>query len=439
MTRVERPRVVIVGGGFGGLSCAKELDGKPADVVLVDRRNYFLFTPLLYQVATALLTAPDIARPFRAIFRGSSNIRFLQRHVTGIDLERKLLRTSRGDELAYDYLVLATGSTDDYFGNQALAERTIGLKSLGVAQSLRNHVLTCLELAAQSGDETERHALLTFVVVGAGPTGVEYAGALAELLRLVLGRDYPELRPDSATIVLVEGRGQVLPAFAPKLGAYAARVLGRRGVDVETGALVTEATASEVTLSTGRRIETRTVVWSAGVRPDDPTGSLELPRSRTNRIVVDDHLRLAGADGVFVIGDLASVEDEGAELPMVSPPAMQEGRYAARRIVAEARGETGGGRAFRYRDKGTMATVGRNAAVASLGRLELRGFAGWVMWLTVHLYYLVGFRNRFFVFASWGFNYIRKDRPIRLINPAEPDPLTETLLDELAGPRETGA
>lgn len=427
---MSRRAVVIVGGGFGGLSCAKALDGKPLDVLLVDRRNYHLFTPLLYQVATALLNMADIARPFRAIFRGSRNIRFRQAHVTALDFDRRRLRTSAGDELAYDYLVLATGSENNYFGNPALAEATLGMKTLGEAQALRNRVLACLERATQTADEAERRRWLTFVVVGGGPTGVEYAGALKELLQIVLGRDYPELRPEDGRIVLAEGLDRLLAAFPEELGRYAQRVLEKRGVEVELGAMVDRADENGVLFAGGKRIETRTVVWSAGVRPTDPTGGQALDRSKAGRLAVDERLRLGGRDEVFAIGDVAAAQWRGAELPMLSAPAMQEGRYAARAIVAAATGRPQPG-PFRYRDKGTMATIGRNAAVALLLGLKLKGFVAWVAWLTVHLWYTVGFRNRLAVFVWWGWNYIRKDRPIRLIQHAELDPVTAQLLDEL--------
>ena len=436
---MPQPRVVIVGGGFGGLSCAKALDGKPVDVVLVDSRNYHLFTPLLYQVSTALLTAPDIARPFRTIFRGSPNVRFLQKRVTGADFTARTLHTADGDEVSYDYLVLATGSTDNYFGNELLAEHTISMKSLGAAQALRNHVLSCLERASQTDDQGEQREWLTFVVVGGGPTGVEYAGALNELLQLVLGRDYPELRLDLARIVVVEGQERLLASFSERLGRYAGQILERRGIDVETGSLVTAATAEHVTLSTGAEIATRTIVWCAGVRPTDPTDVPALARTSAGRIEVDDHLRLPGAECVFAIGDVSSVKDGGGELPMLSPPAMQEGRYVARAIVALAGGDGGSVEPFRYRDKGTMATIGRNAAVATLGKLEFTGFLGWVMWLVVHLFYIVGFRNRFAVVASWGWNYIHKDRPIRLITSIDTSGVTEDLLEDLTDRRETPA
>lgn len=425
---MANPRVIIVGGGFGGLACARKLDGKSVDVVLVDRRNYHLFTPLLYQVATALVNAPDIAYPFRASFRRSRNVRFRQGHVTQVDFDNRTIRTSTGAELAYDYLVIASGSTNNYYGNHELASATLGMKTLGEAQTLRNHVLACLERAVQATEPAERASWLTFVVVGGGPTGVEYAGALNELLHLVLGRDYPELHRDHARIVIAEGQDRLLGAFPEKLGVYARRVLERRGIEVDTGSLVQSASANHVTLSTGKEIATRTIVWSAGVTPEDPVGD-RAARSSSARLQVDDRLRVDGRPGVFAIGDAASVVQAGSELPMLSPPAMQEGRYVARAIAAAARGSRSDPKPFRYRDKGTMAVIGRNAGVASVGRLRLKGFVGWLTWLVVHLYYIVGFRNRVAVFTLWGWNYLRKDRPIRLITRSEPDPVTDELMD----------
>jgi NADH:quinone reductase (non-electrogenic) len=422
--------VVIVGGGFGGLACARKLDGKPLDVLLIDVRNYHLFTPLLYQVGTALLNPSDIAVPFRAVFRRSRNVRFLQALVTGVDLEKRHVSTNVRGEIGFDYLVVATGSTNNYFGNPDLADSTLAVKTMGEAQALRLHVLSCLERAAEAPSDDERRRWLTFVIVGGGPTGVEYAGAISELMRLVLGRDYPELRADHASIVLVEGHVRLLGAFPERLGLYAQRILVKRGVEVVTGTVVDNATADRVTLSTGRHIETRTVVWSAGVRPLDPLESAGPPRSATGRVTVDGTLRVVGHDGVFVIGDAASVAWEGGELVMLSPPAMQEGRHAAREILAAAEGKPSR-KAFRYRDKGTMAVIGRNAAVAVLGPLRFTGFLAWLSWLFVHLFYIVGFRNRIAVLVLWGWNYVRKDRPIRLIIRANRDPVSEELLEPL--------
>ena len=418
-------RVVIVGGGFGGLACARALDGKPVDVRLIDQNTYHLFTPLLYQVATALLNPSDIAYPLRKVFRRSRNVRFLQGVVSEVDMDRRVVLLRDGIEVPFDRLVLATGSTNDYFGNQDLARHTIGMKRLDEASRLRNHVLACLERATQATDPQELQAWLTFVVVGGGPTGVEYAGALRELLRLVLGRDYPELRLDQSRIVLVEGLDRLLSQFRKPLGEYARRTLVERGIETRLSTLVQAADDRAVTLSTGESIATRTVVWAAGVRPVhpelDPTAA-----GRRGRIDVDERLRLRSLDGVFAIGDTAAAEGgTGADLPMLSPPAMQAGRYVASVILDEARGRRRKRKPFRYLDKGTMATIGRNSAVAQVGRLRLRGFVGWAAWLTVHLYYLIGFRNRAVVLFSWSWNYLRKDRAIRIIIRSQEDPLIE--------------
>jgi NADH:ubiquinone reductase (H+-translocating) len=428
--RAPRPtghRVVIVGGGFGGLACARALNRKPVDVLLLDRHNYHLFTPLLYQVATSLLNPSDIAYPHRSIFRRSRNVRFRQGRVVGVDFDRKTVRTHTGEEFEYDTLVLATGSENDYFSNKELAHNTLGMKTLAEAMALRNHVLSCLELAARTSSTQERREWLTFVIAGGGPTGVEYAGALAELLTLVLGRDFPELDPLLARIVLVEGQDRLLGAFHPKLGAYALRILRRRGIEVRTSTLVEKATEERVVLSDGEEIPTRTVVWSAGVRPADPLQGADLARSRSRRLRVDERLHLPNHPQVFVIGDAASVVEDGDELPMLSPPAMQAGRYVARVIVDRVTGATGPRKPFGYLDKGTMATIGRRAAVADFRGLKLKGTIGWLAWLLVHIYYLIGFRNRAVVLASWGWNYLRFDRPIRLILRSQADSVASAL------------
>ena len=427
--------MVIVGGGFGGLACARALDGADVDVLLLDSRNYHLFTPLLYQVATALLDPSDIAYPFRTVFRRSRNVRFRQARVTGVDFDARRLTVAGGDTIPYDELVLATGSANAYFGNPELAERTIGMKALDEAMRLRNHALSCLERAAQIADPKKRAEWLTFVIVGGGPTGVEYAGALAELLEMVLGRDFPELTPGSGRVVLVEGADRLLGAFHPRLGAYAADALGGRGVEVRLSTLVREATDQAAVLSSGDTVGARTIVWCAGVGPIDPLpdkgssshGDDDAPvaRSRSKRLVVDEYLRVR--PGVYAIGDVASVRQGEGELPMLSPPAMQEGRYVARAILD---GGTTPARPFHYTDKGTMATIGRRAAVCQVGPLRLRGFLGWITWLVVHLYYLIGFRNRAVVLASWGWDYVRRDRPIRLIVRSRYDPVVASLVPE---------
>lgn len=422
----RRPRVVIVGGGFGGLACARRLAKGPVEVTLVDRRDYHQFTPLLYQVASALLTAPDIAYPFRSAFRRAGNVHTRHARALGVDLKRALLQTSGAGDLPFDYLVLASGSENDYFGNPGLAAHTLAMKKLPEAQRLRNHLIACLERAVQIADPIERRRCLTFVVVGGGPTGVEFTGALIELLKLVLGREYRELPPDSARVILIEGTDRLLPAFPEQLGRYAHSMLERRGVEVLTDRLVESATAEGVVLSDRQAIASRTVVWSAGIRATDLDGLDGMERSRAGRLVTDAHLRLPGRPGVYAVGDLAAVRVNGAELPMLAPVAMQEGRYVARSILAEIKGAQPPP-PFRYRNRGVMAVIGRNAAVASVGPLRFTGVFGWLIWLLVHLYYLIGFRNRAVVLLNWGWNYLRRDRPIRMITHVDPDPLADDL------------
>jgi len=387
------PRVVVVGGGFGGLQCAKKLRGQPIDVVLVDRHNYHLFTPLLYQVASCLLNPSEIAAPLRKVFRGASNVRFRNADVTGVDYAARAVHLADGSSLPYDHLVLAAGSRTNYFGNTRLARSALGLKDLGEALRLRNHVLECLERAATTSDARERAWYLTFTVVGGGPTGVEYAGALAELVRLVLPHEYPEISPAEVRIVVLEGADRLLSTFPASLGDYAHRELQHLGVEVQTGRLVRD----------GDDVGGATLVWTAGVQASELGGG--------GRIEVDEWLRVPGAPGVYAIGDLALVRDRrGQPLPMTSPPAMQQGRYVARHIL------TGGQiRPFRYRDKGTLATIGRRAAVGKVGPLRFRGLLGWLVWLVVHLYYLIGFENRLQVMLRWSWYYLRYDRPVRAI------------------------
>ena len=401
-----------MGGGFGGLQCAKALRDKPVDVLLVDRHNYHLFTPLLYQVASCLLSPSEVAAPLRKVLRGAPNVRYRAGEVAGVDFARKCVRLADGVELPYDHLVLATGSTTNYYGNESIRAHALGLKDLGEALQLRNHVLECLERAANATTEDERRRLLNFCIVGGGPTGVEYAGALAELARLIVPYEYPELPASALRIVLLEGGERLLPMFVPRLSDYARRELERRGVDVRTNTLVSSADDRGVTLHDGTEIETATMVCTAGVRPNDPV------HEEPEHLTVDDHLRVVGAQNVFAIGDVAAARDKhGNVLPMVSPPAMQAGPYVARHIL-----DGGARHGFRYRDKGTLATIGRHAAVGQVGRLRFRGFVGWVVWLVVHLYYLIGFENRLTVMMRWAWYYLRLDRPVRVIVRADAPP-----------------
>ena len=419
--------MVIVGAGFGGLECARELNRAAVDVLLLDKGGYHLFTPLLYQVATALLNPSEIAYPLRTLFRKSPNVRVSTTAVTGIDLRRCVVRASPGEEIPYDYLVLATGSTNNYRGNEQLAENSIGLKTLEDGTHLRNHVLACLERADHETDPDERRALLTFVVAGGGPGGVEYSGALTELLRLVARRDFPTVQLTDTHVLLVQSAGRLLTAFSERLGRYAERTLTSRGVEVRTKTHITAADGRQVTLSDGTVIAARTVVWAGGVAPLVSSTEPQPERGRSRRVRVDEFLRIPGAQRAYALGDAASAEQDGRELPMVSAPAIQAGRYIARAIRSDLSGDEGGP-PFRYFDKGRMATIGRNAAVAQLrGGLELTGFAGWLAWLFVHVWYLAGLRNRVITLASWAWYYLRLDRPIRIILQAPPDPIVSTL------------
>jgi NADH dehydrogenase len=403
--------VVIIGAGFGGLACAKKLAGSNVRVLILDQHNYHLFTPLLYQVASSLLNPGDIARPVRSVFAGSPNVSFRLERVAGIDFEAHLVSTSGGEAIPYDRLVIAAGSTTQFFGVEGAEERALGLKDLPEALELRNHILACLEHASAHPDSAA--AWLTFVVAGGGPTGVEYAGALSELLR-VLPKEYTELRRHRPRVLLVEGKPELLPVFPGDLGRAARTELGRKGVEVRPGVTVLGYDGSSVSLSDGSRIEANTLVWAAGVKPATLAAAIDVPRTRSGRIEVDEFLRVPGHPDVYAIGDVAAAKTpDGREVPMLSAPAMAEARRVAENILRAERGEAP--LPYRYHDKGSMATIGKNAAVAAIGRIHLRGFIGWVAWLTVHLYYIIGFRNRAAVLMSWAWNYLRSDRPVRII------------------------
>jgi len=409
---VTRPRVVIAGAGFAGLTCARGLKNAPVDVLLVDRNNYHLFTPLLYQVASALLDPGEVARPVRELIRPLGNADFRLARVTGVDLERRALKTDRG-ELPYDYLVLATGSQSDYFGNASLAKHAMGLKQMEEGLALRNRVLSRVEATQWIGDRERRRNMLTFAIVGGGPTGVEMAGALSELIRHVLKKDYPHLDLGEVRVLLLEAEDSLLATFDPALREAARRSLQRKGVEVMLGARVADVTDQSIRLAGGEEISVGTVVWTAGVRGSEVGALLGVKLLRQARVPVDKTLQLPGHPAVFVIGDLAGAVDGANPLPMLIPVAMQEGRRVAATIGDMVR--NGGASAFVYKDPGTMATIGRNSAVAQLGRVHLSGFPGWVMWLTVHLVNVVSFRSRILVLINWAWDYLFYDRPIRLV------------------------
>jgi NADH dehydrogenase len=406
--------VVIVGAGFGGLWAARALARAPVDVVLLDRQNYHLFQPLLYQVATAGLEPEQIARPVRAILRGQRNFEFRLCEVTGLDPGARRLETSAGP-VSYDYLVLAIGGTINWFGKETLRRHALALKDIPGALAIRDHVLACFEYAALETDPDRRRALLTFAVVGGGPTGVEMAGALSELVRLVLARDFPRVDLKDTRILLLEAGSRLLTAMPERLGAAAAETLWRKHVEVRFGAAVADYDGAALRLTSGESIPTRTLIWAAGVRAAPLGAHLGLPTGVQGRVRVTPTLQVDGHPEIFVIGDAALVGDGGAPLPLLAQPAMQMGGRAARNIAALIAGRAP--QPFRFRDPGTLATIGRNAAVAYIGGLGFTGFAAWVVWLVVHLIQLIGFRNKLVVLINWAWDYFAYERASRLVGP----------------------
>jgi NADH:quinone reductase (non-electrogenic) len=423
------PHVVIVGGGFGGLQAARALTRAPVRVTLLDRRNHHLFQPLLYQVATAALSPGDIAQPIRHILHRSLNVAVLLAEATAVDLAGRRVLLADG-AIAYDFLILAPGASHAYFGHDEWAPLAPGLKSIEDALEIRRRVLLAFEAAEREEDAARRRALLTFVIVGGGPTGVELAGALAEIARDVLVHDFRAIDPSQARIVLLEAGPVVLGAFAEPLSRAAARELAARGVEVRLGAAVTRIEPGLVEAG-ALSFPAETVVWAAGVQASPLAATLGVPLDRSGRVLVGPDLTVPGHPEVFVIGDLAAfVHDPstgGRPLAGLAPVAIQMGRHAAGSILRMARGESP--RPFRYRDKGVMATIGRNAAVAQAGRLRLTGFLAWLAWLFVHIVTLVGFRNRLLVLIEWAWAYVTFNRGVRLITGgprATPAPARDT-------------
>ncbi len=409
-----RPRVVIVGAGFGGLAAARELANADVDVLMINRTNYHGFWPLLYQVATAGLEPESIAYPVRAILRRYRNASFLLAEVSGVDFEQRTVLTDVGS-VSYDYLVLAAGSTTNFFGNDRFAQYTLGMKDLDEAQRLRNHILYCFERAASEQDAARRAALLTFAVVGGGPTGVELAGAFVELIRHVMRKDYPMLDVHQAHVVLVEATDRVLAMFPESLQRAALDRLRRMGVDVRLNAPVADVRPGALAFKDGTELAAETVVWAAGVRASPLAEALGVTLGRGARVKIEPTLTLPGHPDVFVIGDMAYLEGYRPDVPypMVAPVAIQMGEQAARNIIARTRRNPM--KPFRYFDKGQMATIGRSAAVLDAFGIQLTGWPAWVGWLFVHLMELVGFRNRALVLLNWAYSYFTYDRGVRLI------------------------
>ena len=410
----RRPRVVVVGAGFGGLTLVRALRHAPVDVTLVDQHNYHLFTPLLYQVATALLDPSEIAHPIRSILRRQRNVHVRMGRLTAVHLDARRVDTSTGS-LDYDRLVVAVGSVSNFFGNRSVADLAFPLKTLDEAVALRNHVLESFERAAVTPDADERTRLETIAVVGAGPTGVECSGAFAELTTLVLRRDFRDSALDRVDIELLEGAPSLLATFAPSLQDAARRTLRHKRVDVRLQTGVRELSpGGAVVLQDGTTLDAATVVWTAGVEASPVAALLGVEPVRGGRVPVDEWMRVGGRPEVHAIGDVAAVQGHGGPHPMLAPVAIQQGKHVAQQIVAEATGQPMPG-AFRYRDKGTMATIGRNAAIAQIGPLRFSGFLGWLMWLFVHLVQIISFRSRLVVLLNWAWDYFLYDRPVRLI------------------------
>ena len=413
--------VVIIGGGFGGLNAAKALKNAPVEITLIDKRNLHLFQPLLYQVATGGLSPGDIASPIRAILHKNKNTRTIMAEVKDIDIESQKVFMDNDRVIDYDSLIVATGSCHHYFGHDDWRRYAPGLKTIEEALYIRRRILSAFEKAELAEDETTRKKLLTFVIVGGGPTGVELAGTVGEITRYTISREYRSFDPKKARIVLVEGLTRILPAFDQKLSAKATRSLEELGVEVLSGSMVTSIDRNSITLVVNGKadtIKTDTVLWAAGVKASSlgriiAKNNLSLLDS-SDRVIVDSNLALPGKANVFVIGDLANFSHQtGKPLPGLAPVAIQQGKYIAKLIKARLKNKTV--RPFKYVDKGNLATIGRSRAVGQIGNLKVSGLFAWLVWLFIHLMYLVGFENRLLVFIQWAWNYFTWNRSARII------------------------
>lgn len=415
---MTQPHIVIIGAGFGGLYAARALANQPVSVTLIDRQNFHTFTPLLYQVATCGLDPSGIAYPVRTIFRGARNIRFLLGEVTGINTSEKQVsvNTENGEQnLFYDELILAAGSVTNFFGNNTLEANGFGLKSLHDAVVLRNHILRLFEQAAWTQDADERNALTTLVVVGGGPTGLETAGALFELYHYVLKEEYARPPVSGPRVILIEAMDHLLDPFPAALQASALKQLQSLGVEVILGTQVESLKEDRVHLKDGREIRTHTLVWAAGVKASPLAEMLHVPLQRAGRVPVTPTLQTKGIEHVYIVGDMAYLEDEkGKPYPMLIPVAKQQGMLVAHNLLAKLKGSEA--KSFSYQDRGIMATVGRSRAVAWIYyRVMMTGYLAWLAWLVLHLVWLLGFRNRLSVFVNWVWNYFTYDRSVRII------------------------
>ncbi len=430
MTEIRRPRVIVIGAGFAGLSAARELAGKYVDVLLIDRNNYHLFTPLLYQVATCGLDASDIAYPIRRIFRGQSNVQFRLGEVTHIDHEQQTVTIHENDtmhEEQYDYLVVAAGRISNFFDNPSIEQFSFGMQTLNEALILRNHILRLFEKASWIEDESERRALTTMVVVGGGPTGLETAGALYELYNYVLKTEYSKLENIETRVILLEAMDDLLLSYPENLRESARDQLASLGVEVMLNSKVESVSENEVTLADGRTIQTHTLIWAAGIQASPLAQMLDVPLERGGRIPITPQCEVIGRPNIFAGGDLTYLLNPADDnpYPQLIPVASQMGRLIARNIQHRTAGEAL--EAFKYNDRGVMATIGRRRAVAWVFyRLQVTGRLAWFAWLTLHLLWLMGFRNRISVFINWVWNYINYDHSVRImLNDLRLDPTAE--------------
>ncbi len=414
----QRPKVVILGAGFGGLETAKTLRRTPVEITLIDRQNYHCFQPLLYQVATAALSPADVAWPIRHILRRQENVTVLLTEVIGIDTAERTVKTKAG-AIRFDFLVIATGATHSYFGHDSWAAFAPGLKRIEDATRIRRSILSSFERAELTDDDAQRRRLLTFVIVGGGPTGVEMAGAIAEVARQTLANDFRRIDPRTSRIVLIEAGPRLLPAFSPQHAEYAQKTLKAMGVDVMTSTRVTRCDENGVDLQDGR-IDAGAIVWAAGITASPAADWLAAEHDSTGRVVIRPDLSLPGNDNIFVIGDTASVHDtSGRAVPGLAPAAKQMGHYVGRLITARLAGRSLP--PFRYHDRGTLTTIGRHAAVVEFGPVQLKGLIGWLFWSVAHIYFLIGLRNRFVVALTWLWSYMTFQRGARLITEVPPN------------------
>ncbi len=412
----KRPKVVIIGAGFGGLWAARTLANKPVEVVVIDHNNYHTFLALLYQVAAAELEAEDIAYPVRSVFWDTPNIDFILAHARRIDLQNRTIQTD-SETVSYDYLIIAAGSITSSFGIPGVDDHSFFLKTLEEAIVLKNHIICCFEAAARQTDKVSRRSLLTFVIVGGGATGVEYAGALTELINGPLVKDYPTIDFSMVRIILLEANDRLVANMPETVRLYTLKKLKAMGVDVRLGAKVAQVSSDLVVINDNNNILTKTVVWTAGVRGEPLAGISGIPVTKDGRVTVNKSLQVPNHPEIYVIGDLAEIYDEKLVLPMVAQVAIQSGIATAQNILWQAYGKEP--QHFHYSDRGSMITIGRKAAGVAIGSRTFTGFFAWVMWLVIHLFNLIGFRNRVMVLINWAWDYLLYERAVRFVFPSE--------------------